>query len=423
MPDIAIGSTTSTYIAPPAEAKITLEGPGAGKNGILFTQANLPPELMKLKALIVELAKPSTTRSQETKEDDNATGGPSDADLNMLLGEIDQLVSNLKYKTAKTKVGMTDYQRDEIRKKVKEAAEAITAKLAEAVKAAGESTTLGWITAIAMTAVAVLLCVATVIGGVLSGGAGFAAIAGCVVAVTLAVQMITDMSLKEAGVKYTAVTGEEKQLDVSMNGMVDAIVDQQIVDGTIILTNDEGQRVNYEGKVIAEPAGGRKSTALVFTQDELADWKMGWSIAATLITALSPWGATKVAGLLLKVGAEVGKVADVGAKAAKTIAMWGKIERGAEILSNVALVTGSVTAITKGVIDVFIAELNADTDRARADKAFFEVEAQDASRAWDFAMDFLRSTVTQYLENSQGRTKNVGDRGRIGADFARAIKA
>lgn len=404
-----------------ASYNLTLEAPGAGKSGILFTQASLPPGLQTLKSLILELARPSSSKAGAT--DNGINGGLTDSDLTMLLAEIDELVTNAKYGTAKNKTALVDRQKEDLRKKIAKVAEDIATKLTEAETAAGQSTTAGWIAAICMTVAAVALCVGTIVAGVLTGGVGFLAIGLCVASVLLAVQMITDMALKEAGTQYTACTGETKQLDVSMNGMVDAIVDREIVNGDIIVTNDDGQRVDYNGKVIAEPTGGRKSTALVMTQDELEDWKMGWSIAATLIIMIAMIVTGNFAGVASGVAKAGAGAADIGAKAAKTVALWGKVERGAELLALTAGAVGAVTSITKGAIDLGIAELNADTEKARAEKGFYEVEAQDAARAWDFAMDYLKAVVTQYLENSQGRTKTLAERGRTSSAFSRAIQA
>ncbi|MRD47085.1 hypothetical protein GHT07_07330 [Caenimonas koreensis DSM 17982] len=430
MADLAIHARAPVSAPPPA-ADTEQGSVGDANKGILFTQATLPPELQKLKAAIIELRKPSANVATEDDINSGNVGGPSDEDLNMLLGEIDEMVTSLRYATGKNKIGLQDDQRRELAKKVAKALDEANQKLKEAQEAASESTTMGWLMAGLAMAGAVLLCVVTVAAAAATGGAvGGLAIFGCVAAVTLAVQMITDMSLKEAGVTYTACTGEEKQFGIGFDKMVEAIVDREIVNGDIVIVrqNDKGEFLDKDGNVTnVDPRKGAKSTAIFFTPEELSEWKMGWTVTTTLVVAIALGAVGGFASTGTQAAASGARAADgaaKGANAAKSAASaarWASVERGAEVLAVGTAVATGVTAITKGIIDIFIAELNSDSEKARADKAFYEVQAQDVSRAWDLSMDSLRQLVEHYLENGQARSKNVADRGRTAAAFTRPI--
>lgn len=278
------------------------------------------------------------------------------------------------------------------------------AKLAdEAKKAASESKVAGWAEAIGGLVGAVAAWVGVGVSLAVTGGASaplvFVAVSGSLAAL----QDVTNMGLKEDGVKWKSVTGESKQADVSFGGMIDAIVDQQIVDGTIveIRKNSNGDFVDKNGLVIEDPHKTARPGTIFMTSKELAEWKMGWTITTTLVVAAATIMAGYGAAEFAHKGAIVAsKAADFG-----KLAKFGEI--GAEGVGIVADTFQAVASIVQGTITLKLSEIDADTDEARAWKAFYESSVKELTQRLSIIMELIKQLVKNMNEIHEGASDAI----------------
>jgi hypothetical protein len=333
--------------------------------------------------------------------------------INMLIGALNYAITREQVKTGTASIDADNAAKLEMNKKIKEQLEAIKTKAAEAKEAAGEDKVAGWCEAIGLLVAAGLACAAVVFSGGASAALAVLAVAGAV----MAIQDVVNMSLKEAGTQYTACTGETKQLDVSFNGMIDAIVDRQLVDGTIVEVHEDtvnGGWLDKNNKKVDTSKPG----PLYFTKEELADWKMGWSVTTTLlITAammVTGYGAYKGWGAITKVV----DAADKSAKAAKTASAAERVTEG---MSVVADVEAASAQIYQGSVGVKLAEINSDTDRARAYKAYYDSMIKEIGQRMGLAHEAIQTLVERMNEIYDAMSKSVAEASQNYQQSAEAI--
>ncbi|HSY26390.1 MAG TPA: hypothetical protein VK832_02720, partial [Burkholderiaceae bacterium] len=114
-----------------------------------------------------------------------------------------------------------------------------------------------------------LIAAILVTGLTLGGGVGLIAVAS--VGLTLAIFNDINTGLQQAGVQTTGVDGKSEPLDLSLGGLVKAIVQQQVKDGTIAVA----------------PAKGKPGALVFKDQAALDSYTSGWTITANLLVTIA----------------------------------------------------------------------------------------------------------------------------------------
>lgn len=343
----------------------------------LVTQSNVPLLLHWVSAAVPMLARPDKI----------------DADsLSALLGALNESITKEQVKTGTETIKIGAADREAMTKKVKEQMEIAAQKAKEAAEAAENNKIAGWCQAIFGLIGAVLGIVGAVFAAIGTAGAGTPLVVVAVIGAVLAVQDVANMAVKEAGVEVTNVNGDKKALDISFGGMIGAIVDQQLKDGTIVEIRKDasGNYIDKEGNVIQDPHLDAKPGAIFMDEKQLGDWKMGWTITTSLLIAAGTM-ATGVAGMAgMERAAKAAAKAGEGLSRAATAAE--RVTEGAQVAADLgqAASTG-----VQGGIGIKVADLNRDSDRARAGKAYYENMIKEIGMRMNMTQDMIRELVTR----------------------------
>lgn len=333
--------------APPRDAVHRLEA--------LLSLSNLPVPAKWSLTIVPRLALPGTFDVES---------------INAILGELDAAITTEQVKTGTEAIRLSDAERAELAKKVKEQLRIALEKAEEAKKAASEGNVAGWCTAIfgliGAAVGVVAACAAT--GGALAPLA--------VVGLILAVQEVVNMSLKEADVEWTDARGNTKKLDIGMGGLVSMAVDEAVAGSDM-------------------------------TAEEIADLKKGLTIGLTVAIALT---------MMVGGGVGLSKVGEAGAKLSSTAATVERASLGTGIVMDVGQAASS---IAHAVISVEVAGLERDSDRARAQKAFYETLIQDIAKRMGLAQDVIRELVARFNENYDRMSSTIAAMSSTSATMAR----
>jgi hypothetical protein len=139
---------------------------------------------------------------------------------------------------------------------------------------------------------------------------------------------------------------------------------------------------------------------------------MGWGITAELLVALTA------------LACGMGSVA-AGAKAAKAaqgISQASKVGTAAEYWGARASLTAEATSasatIYGGTKDLEVAEINQDTDRARAQKKLFESMMKALAQELGVQHDSIRAVMTQLQEVFERVSANIAAAANLNVDIS-----
>jgi hypothetical protein len=233
--------------------------------------------------------------------------------------------------------------------------------------------------------------------------------------VGLAALNVADVAVQQAGVEVTDVNGVTKRLDLSLGGMVDAIVAQQIHDGSIVRTNADGQIIDKDNNVIEDQT--RKVGVKYMNPSELQEYQTGWTIAANVIVAAAMIAAgaggvsaaTNAARAGLKAGEALTEAAiKVGVKGSEAVVKTStSLERGGQGLAVAADLAQGAAGIYGGKKTQEIAEIDQDTARAKAEKKRYEAMLKAVIAGMSLQQDVIKTAMDRLAENYERLTANV----------------
>lgn len=305
--------------------------------------------------------------------------------------ELEAASSMVQGQVTTTNIKNADEARKEASKKMLEQLKEVLKKINEAMNAPKPDKVLGWFLAIAELVGGIVMTAVGVIG-VAAGGSGVGLIAAGVALTVTGIMATGNMIAQETNATTVNAEGERVALNISWDGMVAAIVSQQIADGTIVVVrkNADGAFVDKQGNIIDDPRGKAKPGAIVMDEAMLAEWQMGWSLTTSIL-------ATAV---LMVIGAGAGKAVEAAAKASLKAGSLGAnaasgassgaaqlskststaltlAEAGTEVLGSVTTIIEAINAVAGALLQMKLAEIDKDTEEARAWKAVFEATAKD----------------------------------------------
>jgi hypothetical protein len=355
----------------------------------------------------------SVVVSQFQKLLDNFTNADMDQ-LMETLSSLHAMTSTLQGEVSAQRLRASDSERKDAAKKMMEMLHAVAAKLEEAMEAAKGDKVLGWVSAIAEMTGAVLLTSFAIYSAVASGGASVPLVSLSLSMLTTSTMAVANMGAKETGLQATSATGETKQANISFDGMVEAIVDQQIADGTIVVIRQkDGLYLDAKGGVIEDPRKNAKPGAIFLSSEQLTKWKMAWGITANVVIAAMMMSMGYGAADFAAQGANFGSKIATSSQAVKL----ARLEQAGSVAQLVGEVFGSVQGMYEGATSLKLAEIDKDTEEARAYKAFYETMVRELTQRLSLIMESLRQVYTSVNENY----KSVSDCLKASADTSANI--
>jgi len=281
---------------------------------------------------------------------------------------------------------------------------------------------MGWVQAVLGVVGAVLAVVAAVVATGASAGAAGVLIGVAVVGSIMAVQDIIAMSIKQDGYKVTNSSGDEKVLDISIAGLVDMAYNDLEATGVIVVerTDDYGNYYDRKGNPISKPASG-SNTLWRMTEKEFEKAKSDVSIGITVSIALA----------MLIVGVGAGMVASKALKSAADAAAKGiegtkAVTRGSAATERWATGVGAVVDVAQGSAGIYggtisldVAEVQRDSEKARAEKKKLEVLIKDISQRMGLSEEFVYKLVTALNEFYGQLSEGIKEGGRVREATAR----
>lgn len=214
---------------------------------------------------------------------------------------------------------------------------------------------------------------------------------------------LTNQVLKECDVKTADGT---KTLDVGVGGMVDAIIAQQISDGTIVIaeTDSEGNKIMPENV----PPG-----ALVMTKDELSVYQAVWTATAAVAVAGGLAGGGFGAAARFEKVLKAAMTADATAKAGSSLGRT--VTTVANAADTATIVTQTVTQTAVTTANVFVAKAHGDAKEARARADTLEAQAALFSQLIEIhrkAVDEALHRLNESVRNSVEQFKDLSETAR-----------
>lgn len=244
-----------------------------------------------------------------------------------LLGDASSKIIDVNKKLLK----LTDLQRQELSQKLKDATAKAEASLDLAKSKAGAVSVGAWVRAIGAVVGSFIFLV---IGAQVSGGL---ATAGLLALFVLSVVELVNTGLKSQAnpILVTGPDGTVKQLEISIGGLVQQIVEQ-------INHDQPGSFTSSEKK-----------------QEVIANWTMGLTVFITAACFLSSLGVSA--------GANASVFAGSGGSSLANIISIGALSGSRAVAATAEIAAGAAT-IVEGVYKLELAGINLDTENARAER-------------------------------------------------------
>jgi hypothetical protein len=339
----------------------------------------------------------------------------SDVDQIMLtLAQLRELTSEVQGTVSSDRIQQASEERREASKKMLGYLQDAFKKAAEAMARQSGDKVWAWAGAIGGAVVSILALASVVATGGATGPLAFSAGLGLVASI----HAMTDMGLKQNEVKDAS----GKQVGIGFDDMVNAIVAQQIEDGTIVVIRQDPATGAYldarkddsgnyiSNNVIEDPHKTARPGAVFMTDATLNDWKMGWSVTVNVILAVmmlsSAAGAeefaAKGAGAASSASALAGGVGNVS-----RFANVGTLQTVAAGIQVVGDVMQTVAGVMQGVTRLEVAELDKDNNDARAWKTFYESTVKRITQRLQDAMQSLQQTVKDVADTNDATSQYV----------------
>ncbi len=317
--------------------------------------------------LIKNLSAGDTARETALQELQNRTIDASM--ISSLLTSVFNKLDASNLKSAAEKIANVEVRNENtLRERNKQIDEQVAARTEEKKKQK-ESQLLQDIGLGISTALAVLSFIAL---GFVTGGVGFA-IAGAAITAVMSGMEIANRAIKDdPNATYTDPQGQQKRLDISLGGMVNRIVEHQAASGQLDglmagMTDDQKEKF-------------------------LNDWKMGWSITASIAVA--------VAGVVAGAGAAkagINAVKDATGIAAKAImANKALIQTGLEVAEAVGQVGASIVEGINAGVQLQMAE---EVKRGRT--------AENKAQEYNFQAEILANELAKTQESMKKHSESV----------------
>jgi hypothetical protein len=270
----------------------------------------------------------------------------------------------------------TNEQRDSMRKDSLDKRRVAQEKEQDAIAKQGESKIASWF----RTVFGLIGAALGMVGAIVTGGW---AIGAAVVGLTLALLDLSNQIAHEAGATVTGADGKTKALELSIGGMVAAIVEQQEKDGTISFKDDKARQ----------------------------EWITGWTITTSLIitsavVAFSVGGMKDAAKLIKDSAKGVQSAIDKLEKTSKTA------EVAARATTFVADIGEGASMAAGGGITLQLSEIQKEGKIAIADETFIVRLLEEAATYVEQNIEFIKALaerVTDATSSSSNMIRSLQD--------------
>ena len=289
------------------------------------------------------------------------------------LEAIEEERANVNIQRAKADLKVSAEQREDINRQGLKSLEEMNAKALQALAKQGEADVGAWCQAIFGLIGSALAMVASIVATPLTLGAAAVGVAGAVVGVLMSVAEVANLGVKADKVTVKGADGKDKALEISIGAMVQAIVEEQVKGG--LKFADEKQKQDYI-------MGMTIMANLFITAVMLASGGKGLYDAHKLAkTAADSVDNAKAVYELVKLGENakviqtatngVGIVADIGESAGK---------------------------IATAAVKIQTAEIQRDSEKAKAQRLFYDALAEVLASQMSNQMDRLKNNVNSFQE-------------------------
>lgn len=340
--------------------------------------------------------------------------GLSTGDMDMTsqaISELQVAVSLTNGQVTSARLKTAEEERKQATDKMLEALKEVNKKITEAQNAPKPDKVVGWITAIAEAIGGILLTAAAVYITVNTGGASAMLVGSAFMMTVSAAMSLANMGAQETGHQVTNVLGETKQANISWDGMVEAIINQQIADETIVVVrkNADGQFVDKNNNIIADPRIGAAAGFIEMDENEFRDWQMGWGMTAGVLMMVGMMlmgaGAAKVAEVLAK-SAQGASVATKTMQASKMVTAM-RLEAGGEFVSSVASVMQAINGIMNSLMEIKLAKIEKDTEEGRSKVRLYEKTAKQITHMLLMMFTRMESNATHVNDVHKKSSRDI----------------
>lgn len=216
-----------------------------------------------------------------------------------------------------------------------------------------------------------------------------------VVAAAMAVLSFINAALQYAGVKVNDVNGEETALDITLAGLVQACIAQQIHDGAIVRVDAQGRCINAKGELDSSivPAPGARFMTQAQIDKMAGDITIGITVGVMVTMLVAGLAGGK--GLMsaieesLKVVEKMGQFGKILASAVRSLeAVAALVESGAAVLGGALEISQSATGL----------------------KLADDVRAQSLTKAEQAALQALLEVLQQQIAFDQQAVGQINQR-------------
>lgn len=300
-----------------------------------------------------------------------------------MLSSMQTALNSANIQSVKKSIEVSAQRQEALNKQSIHKMEEVFQKTQEAIAKQNEQRVANWVKAAFGMLGAALAFVALFMAGSLTSFSGGIGLIGAGVGVILAAMDLVNTALDEANVKIRGEDGRMKPVDVSIGGMVAAIVESQIKNNLISFENEEAK----------------------------ANWIAGWSIAANVMV-LGLVAGSGIPGLRdaykaikqgqkliedgLAISLEKSKVIEMAIRHSATVAELGE---GAAMIAN-------------GVLGIQTAYVQLDKEQRQALESFLRAmiqsEAQKGSAFMDLVNDAYKA-MTESWQSTSDRMAEIGN--------------
>lgn len=304
-------------------------------------------------------------------------------DIAIEMGAAQAEVSATNIRGARADIKASGESREDLSKKAIEQIRVMAEEAAKLLAKQGEGNAAAWCEAVFGFIGSAVGLLASIIATPLTLGAAAIGVAGAIVGVLMSAAQIANLGVQAGHVTVKGADGKDKALEISIGAAVHAIVEQGVKDGTFSFRDEKHKQ----------------------------DWIMALTIVTTvLVTALQM--ASGISGMrnaahLAKDAAQnitsaTYKLVNLGANAK----LVEKVTNGIGILSDIGEGTGKMAS---GAVKIQTAEINRDSEKAKAQNAFYAALAKVVSGYLSNQMERLQSNSKSLNDTWDTATSMIAD--------------
>ena len=232
---------------------------------------------------------------------------------------------------------------------------------------------------------AILGEVGAVLASVATAGAATPLVVVSTIGLVMAIDNFTNTALQQEGVQVTGVDGQSEPIDITLGGLVRAVVEQQEKDGTIAIA----------------PATAKPGGITFPDQASLDKYVTGWTVAATMLVAIALAAGGGAGGAADATEEAAETTADAALRLTKSIVTRASADaetsqRVVGMASTASDVAGSGTSIAQGVNQLNVAKYQESSTEETAEQKMLQSIS-----------DYLSSYIKTQSEDAKSKLKMI----------------